>query len=87
MEKSKDIEAPAIPAVATTASTTPQGQDAASKSSLDAGEGVPEADYSSKATNKTTFTHYLVTLSLLISINLTRALTNYIESVFIFNDR
>lgn len=51
MEKTDQAEAPA-PATA--------GHDVSSNASKDVDVGIPEADYSSKATNKTSFSDYLV---------------------------
>jgi hypothetical protein len=67
MEQSKEIELPPIQTVTATESNPAGDHDESSKSSGDAKEGVPEADYSSKSANKTSVTHYLVLLPHLIS--------------------
>ena len=66
MEKTDHIDAPETGKVTTTVSDNPKDHDVSSKSSNAANGGAPETDYSSRAKNKTSFTHYLVTTPPLI---------------------
>jgi hypothetical protein len=72
MEHTKDTEAQAT-ATMTPAALDPH--DVSSKSSKAVEEGILETDYSSKATNKTSFTDYLVPYYALFDILMTEDLT------------